>query len=761
MAPTTTSAPIRAHLMIGAAASGKSTVARILARLLSSTDRPPAQIISTRELRIELFGDRGVFGPWAQLEAVMNERIADALRSGAPVIVDATHARRPWRLAITQALELPVPVEWIGWWVNTPLELCLEWNRCRSSHQVPDTVIHEQWSALANTPFSPSRSEGFAAIVAIELGHISQRDGQLEAHLNAELGRLDCRIRRARNSESRYQLHGYSRLLNFERLLFLIQLLTRFPELTANDALTGQALEALVTPLPSGGLAERAAAYLARLHGPCYGDAAAVDADLNWLQQQGFCSRQPTLRSNDPTQQWCDLEAPPWPAGPTSAGNAGLSGGWASVADRASFCRVMTLLRHILHAPLDHNPALPVHAHLAQQLAERSGDGELWQQRRVHQDITNVLTPYGFRSANDHRRNGYALGASLLSIPRLVEVLALMRANADHLGDPTGQEICQELSERLLWSGVAIEAITPVRSYFNRALQGDGQAQQASLLNVRQAERLMGAIQQRQRVVLAAVLQGQHRHATPAAPLGVWPLQLIFHTNAWFLLYETDAVGHASGLLGCRPIEELALQTIERGSRRSSAEHGRAVRRAPLLPEVCARHDFGDDPAAQLELCNATAEQRQALLVTVKLHATAAAFSVIRRQIKRFSAGALRLSHPAPGDLWWPSSPAHVLRCDPGTSVLGSSHLYPVEIDLPPWTVTRDLELRRWLFSFGGGVRIDAPLALRQEHQQWHKTALSAYPQRRPRKKTVRGVKPMPTTLMTLQPQRDSLRARE
>ena len=103
MAPTTTSAPIRAHLMIGAAASGKSTVARILARLLSSTDRPPAQIISTRELRIELFGDRGVFGPWAQLEAVMNERIADALRSGAPVIVDATHARRPWRLAITQS----------------------------------------------------------------------------------------------------------------------------------------------------------------------------------------------------------------------------------------------------------------------------------------------------------------------------------------------------------------------------------------------------------------------------------------------------------------------------------------------------------------------------------------------------------------------------------------------------------------------------------------------------------------------------------
>jgi hypothetical protein len=61
-----------------------------------------------------------------------------------------------------------------------------------------------------------------------------------------------------------------------------------------------------------------------------------------------------------------------------------------------------------------------------------------------------------------------------------------------------------------------------------------------------------------------------------------------------------------------------------------------------------------------------------------------------------------------------------------------------VEIDLPPWSVARDPELRRWLFSFGGGVRIDAPLALRQEHQQWLKAALAAYPSRRPMKKTVK-----------------------
>jgi hypothetical protein len=53
--------------------------------------------------------------------------------AGVPVIVDATHARRPWRLAITQALSLPAPVEWIGWWLYTTLGTCLPGTRPASA----------------------------------------------------------------------------------------------------------------------------------------------------------------------------------------------------------------------------------------------------------------------------------------------------------------------------------------------------------------------------------------------------------------------------------------------------------------------------------------------------------------------------------------------------------------------------------------------------------------------------------------------------
>jgi hypothetical protein len=62
---------------------------------------------------------------------------------------------------------------------------------------------------------------------------------------------------------------------------------------------------------------------------------------------------------------------------------------------------------------------------------------------------------------------------------------------------------------------------------------------------------------------------------------------------------------------------------------------------------------------------------------------------------------------------------------EPGPA--GSSHPYPVELDLPPWTVAADIDLRSWLFAFAGGIRIDQPDALRREHCRTLEEALAVY----------------------------------
>jgi predicted kinase len=156
-------APLRCHLLIGQPASGKTTLARSLAPLLTAPGEPQAVVLSTDALRAEVFGDAAVQGPWPDIQRRLHQRLLEAVAAGRPVIVDATHARRAWRLAITQALALPRPVEWIGWWLFTPLPTCLEWN-ARRQRPVPVPVIQEMAAALADPHFGPCRAEGFAAI---------------------------------------------------------------------------------------------------------------------------------------------------------------------------------------------------------------------------------------------------------------------------------------------------------------------------------------------------------------------------------------------------------------------------------------------------------------------------------------------------------------------------------------------------------------------------------------------------------------------
>jgi hypothetical protein len=99
-------------------------------------------------------------------------------------------------LALTQRLELDRPVEWIGWWMRTPLEVCLEWNK-RRARQVPELVVQQFGAALGVRDFQPDRSEGFAALVDYDpaLG------GDQAEELAAEIARLDKRISAARNRE--------------------------------------------------------------------------------------------------------------------------------------------------------------------------------------------------------------------------------------------------------------------------------------------------------------------------------------------------------------------------------------------------------------------------------------------------------------------------------------------------------------------------------------------------------------------------------
>ena len=704
------STPLRCHLLIGPPGSGKSTLAGLLIEQLEGHEQ--VTLISSDALRAELHGDAAVQGDWPAVEQLLHQRLQAAVAAGKPVIVDATHARRAWRLAITQALPLPAPVEWIGWWLYTDLPTSLAWN-ARRQRPVPLPVIQEMAAALADPHFGPSRAEGFAAICAVVPTH----HDDLVPVLRAELAGLDRRIRGAINRERKLQRHGYSRLLDLERLLYLIRLLSTWPDLAASDPASAEELEAILSPLPQGDLADRATAFLGRLHGECYADAAAIRGDLAWMEANGFCSAVPSTAPIQlaPLEQERSPETTP----------GAIHGGVPPMGDGPVFLRVMTLLRRLLQVPFD-RPAERggnLHQHLITGTESIPGaylPGEL---ATLRKDLEKILTPYGFRNRNDNVRHGYCLGTAVLSPPRLRELHNVVRQAAGRLADPSAQDLLAELDERLGWAGISADGLPPVRSYARHAVVDAALVRRDSLAAPRRAEAIEAAIVEHRRVLLQRYPGVGSFADSPDGELRVWPLQLIFHNVGWYLLFEHDQIGQEQGLIRSERLDRLALRSAHGDLRRSPEEHAAALERLERLLHHSGGIYFGGDLEQQRAIASPSPQRRSQALTTLRFCCAPWAFAFIREGLQRYPIEHTRFSKPLPGDSWWhhPKAP-HVLAPGPA----GSSHPYPVELDLPPWTVAADIDLRSWLFAFGGGIRIESPEALRQELLQRCREALEA-----------------------------------
>ena len=146
--------------MIGPPGSGKSTLAGILAPLLR------ARVISNDVLRKQLWGDANVQGPWPELEPLLHEAIDSALAAGENVLFDATHAHLSWRQRLMHRDLGARRLKWFGWWLQTPLDQCLAWNRSRQ-RQVPEPVIRAMHQTSIIPPDRPDTREGFSSLICL------------------------------------------------------------------------------------------------------------------------------------------------------------------------------------------------------------------------------------------------------------------------------------------------------------------------------------------------------------------------------------------------------------------------------------------------------------------------------------------------------------------------------------------------------------------------------------------------------------------
>ena len=81
-------------MLIGAAASGKSTAAQKLAV------KYDAVIISTDRMRAALYGNESIQGNWPQIERLIYIRIGKLINFNKNIILDSTHYKKEYRAKI-------------------------------------------------------------------------------------------------------------------------------------------------------------------------------------------------------------------------------------------------------------------------------------------------------------------------------------------------------------------------------------------------------------------------------------------------------------------------------------------------------------------------------------------------------------------------------------------------------------------------------------------------------------------------------------
>jgi predicted DNA-binding transcriptional regulator YafY len=158
-----------------------------------------------------------------------------------------------------------------------------------------------------------------------------------------------------------------------------------------------------------------------------------------------------------------------------------------------------------------------------------------------------VLRKYGLLDRHIYRW-GYFLGTGAMTMGELQVAMNALNSMAEYQRSPQAIRIYQDLERKLkgIQEGDSTDLLYPVRSQINRAIIYTNPDQMlAQQTNRHNLFNCLDAIE-------AAICDGQalelYRHADPYADqigyIQIFPLQLLYHDIAWYILYEYCENGH-------------------------------------------------------------------------------------------------------------------------------------------------------------------------------------------------------------------------
>ena len=326
---------------------------------------------------------------------------------------------------------------------------------------------------------------------------------------------------------------------------------------------------------------------------------------------------------------------------------------------------------------------------------------------------------------------GFGLGTAILTAQQLKDVHTRLNQAFKRLSDPTITHLLDSLAGRLKMAGIDVDNQVPLRAFANRSIiasiteADSSHPNRNTLINRDALQKVEEAILDRKPVRLKVP---DSKRNGDTKEIIVWPLQILFHNIAWYLAYESMEMDR---LLTVTRLDRIQLTGAKLPQQRSLAEMQQTQHR---LEQLCRRTGgifLGDNHQQQAELAEAKLSEtriqdliRKGTLAQVRFRCSGRIYAFIRSGNNRYPAEQMRLSGPLPTDTWQlDSNRTQPLPPDPDNA----THPYPVELILPAWTVASDIDFRRWLFGFGGELKIEAPEVLRDEHRRYGQGIASLY----------------------------------
>ena len=695
------STPVICHILIGVPGSGKSTFAANLAKLGNY------HVISTDAIREELYGDATIQGEWVEIETIAIAQITKIITQGDIIIYDATNARRAWRIDLLQKLNLAVTssVLWMGWYLQTPIKTCKAWNQQRT-RQVPDIVIEKMYQSLQDFP--PVAAEGFAAVKEVD---VTSEKFSFEEIPN-QIQQLSRSLINRSNRNSQMTFHAYSKLLDFERLMYLLSLIIRYPGIGNLQSTQPSLLESILGKVSEfTNSLEEITACISYLCGNIYADEQAIASDLLWLQENCLIGVN-TISS--------------LPSIPISCDNCLLTSPDSffthPYSDLQAFQRLLQTIRLILHHPFLPNFGQGSLKTLVSALQEYGIiDGNAL--NSVRKDIEKVLKPYKILP-DFPMRDGYFAGMSIFSALELTQVFQVLQSQAQSLNDPIALEIYETFAARMAKSKLGLSDVYPVRAIANRSMIDPEFLPSESLVkNLQRVEEAIPterfAIANGQLLELNRFPGGGKFALDEEGFFLAFPLQIVFYNSAWYLGYECVS-GKYFGLFRFERLDRLFIGKIQSQLRSRQAQEN-SLKKLQILSESSAGIFLGYNPDDQNKFISGDKKTRSQVCITVELWFNHVIFRFVAEGTKRFPAQQMKMSPPVKTNKL--NLPKSMFSLKP----TGDNN-FPnrFQVILPQWSLD-DVEFLRWILGFKAGVKVVKPQLLVDKFKQIGEDILNIY----------------------------------